>query len=121
MQSPLYQAEETLEGVICSFFANPRFWPRRFLGRNRKSRQMQILPVPVRRGRSPTAWVVSRLSHLPLRRRSQAKKNSLALSKPLSSRVVSLPTILKQHAMPEVQDNFAGIYTPYERRTVESK
>ena len=38
------------------------------------------------------------------------KKNSLTLSKPLSSRVVSLPTISKEHTVPEIHDNLAGIY-----------
>ena len=36
------------------------------------------------------------------------KKNSLALSKPLSSLVVSLPTISKEHTVPEVHDNLPG-------------
>jgi hypothetical protein len=36
------------------------------------------------------------------------RKESLALSKPLSSRVVSLPTISKEHTVPETHDNLPG-------------
>jgi hypothetical protein len=68
------KAEETLEGVICSLFANLRSWVRRFWP-DSPSPQMRILPVPVRRGRSPTARAVpnrkaavSRLSQSSVRR-----------------------------------------------------
>ena len=50
------------------------------------------------------------------------KKKSLALSKPLSSRVVSLPTISKEHTVPEVHDNLPGFMRLHSGwRAVESK
>ena len=51
------KAEETLEGVICSLFANLRSWLRRFWPES-PSPQMRIPRVPVRRGRSPTPQAV---------------------------------------------------------------
>jgi hypothetical protein len=59
---------------MCSLFANLRSWVRRFWP-DSPSPQMRILPVPVRRGRSPTARAVpnrkaavSRLSQSSVRR-----------------------------------------------------
>jgi hypothetical protein len=76
------RAEETLERVIRSLFANPRSWVRRFWPES-PSPQTRIPRVPVRRERSPTPpavhnrkAAVSRLSRPPLRRASKQRNTA---------------------------------------------